>query len=61
MLRNGLFKDALMLIAGALFSWTIASMFELRASEHASSRAHAADFAPFTANAPKGSGERWMF
>jgi hypothetical protein len=61
MLRNGLFKGALMLMAGALFSWTIAAMFELRANEHAAMRAHAADLTAFSANAMKRDHAQWMF
>jgi hypothetical protein len=53
MLRNGLFKGALMLMAGALFSWTIATMFEIRANDHAAARAKPGDVIAFSANALK--------
>jgi hypothetical protein len=39
MLLNGLFRGALMLTAGALFSWGLATAFETRASMHSTATA----------------------
>lgn len=56
MLTNGLIRGALMLSAGALFCWAVATAFEIRDSVHSSATAAAtlktSDFAAFNSLAP---------
>jgi len=61
MLLNGLFRGALMLTAGVLFSWVVATAFETRAVMNAAASARTSDLAALHLAPAKLGGVRALF